>query len=145
MGIASTGPGKRSIGGSWGVGGTISSASLTTALTGSNNDLKYTSKASGSNYSGGNSTRVRYVVAGANTALSVSVSGQDITVNVATDGSSAATSTAAQVKTAIEASAPAAALVTVANATGNDGTGVVTALAFTSLAGGQDYTVGTSR
>lgn len=48
----------------------------------------------------------------------------------------AITSTAAQVKAAIDGSTPAAALVTVANAGGNDGTGVVTALAATALAGG---------
>lgn len=115
-------------------------ASLTTSLTGTNNDLTYTSVAKSS---GANSVRVRYVVAGASTALSVSVSTNDITVNVATDSGSAATSTAAQVAAAVTASTAAAALVTVANAPGNDGTGVVTALAFTALAGGTDSTRGT--
>lgn len=119
--------------------GTPTAASLTTALAGTNNDLKYTAKDISAN---GNSVRVRYVVAGVSTSLSVSVSGLDITVNVATDGSSAATSTAAQVKAAVEASQPAANLVTVANAPGNDGTGVVTALGFTSLAGGVPYVLG---
>jgi hypothetical protein len=127
------------------MGGTISLAALTTALTGTNNDLTYTSKATGNNYSSGNSIRVRYVVAGNNTALSVSVSGSDITVNVATDGSGNPTSTAAQVRTAVLASVPAAALVDVTLAAGNDGTGVVTALAFTSLSGASDYTLATGR
>lgn len=139
------GPTTRRIGGRWGVGGSIATATLTTALTGTNNDLTFASKATRPTLDAGNATRVRYVVAGNNTALSVAVAGQDITVNVATDGGGAATSTAAQVKTAIEASAPAAALVTVANAPANDGTGVVTALAYTNLSGGADYVVGTSR
>lgn len=52
------------------------------------------------------------------------------------------TSTAAQIKTAIEASAAATALVTVANAGGNDGTGVVIALAATPLASGVNGTAG---
>ncbi len=54
----------------------------------------------------------------------------------------AITSTAALIKTAIEASAAATALVTVANAGGNDGTGVVIALAATPLASGVDGTAG---
>jgi hypothetical protein len=115
-------------------------ATLTTTLTGTNNDLKYTSKAASAS---GNSIRVRYVDPGGNNAaLGVTVSTNDITVNLATDGSGAITSTAAQVKTAVDGSAPAAALVSVANATGNDGTGVVTALAFTALSGGLSSTRG---
>jgi hypothetical protein len=121
------------------VGGTNRNASLTTAIAGANNDLVYTSKGKGTQH---NSIRVRYVVAGASTALSVSVSGNDITVNSATDGASAATSTANQVAAAVAASTPAAALVTVANAAGNDGTGVITALGFTALSGGTDWTRG---
>ncbi len=114
-------------------------ASYTTNLTGTNNDLTYTAKNTGTD---GNSTTIRYVVAGVSTPLSVSVTGSAITVNVATNGSSAATSTAAQVRTAVLASAPALALVDVENATGNDGTGVVTALAVTNLAGGMASTLG---
>jgi hypothetical protein len=110
-----------------------SAASLTTSLAGANNDLTFTADTAGS---GGNSIRVRYVVAGTSTALSVSVSTNDITVNVATNGGGAPTSTAAQVKTAVDASGPAAALINTANAAGNDGTGVVAAMAFTNLAGG---------
>lgn len=54
----------------------------------------------------------------------------------------AITSTAAQIKTAIEASAAASTLVAVANAGGNDGTGTVTALAATPLASGVNGTPG---
>lgn len=114
-------------------------AFLVTAIAGNNNDLTYTAKTKGTI---GNSITVAYVVAGNNTALSVSVSSSAITVNVATDGGGAATSTAAQVAAAIAASVPAAALVTVANATGNDGTGVVAALTATALANGKDQTAG---
>lgn len=114
-------------------------AVLTTALTGTNNDLTYTSVAMSL---AANDITVRYVVAGASTALTVSVTGTAITVNVATSSGSAATSTAALIAAAIAASAPATALVTVANAAGNDGTGVVTALAATNLAGGRHDSVG---
>lgn len=112
---------------------------LTTALAGTNNDLTFTSTVADS---AGNSVRVRYVVAGVSTPLSVSVAGNDITVNVATNGASAATSTAAQVRDAVNASAAASALVAAANAAGNDGTGVVAALAFTNLTGGVTRTFG---
>ncbi len=105
----------------------------TTALAGVNNDLVYTAKTGGP---GGNNIRVRYVVAGASTPLTVVVEGYEITVNVATSAASAATSTATDVKYAVDAKADAAALVTVANAASNDGTGVVAAFAFTNLAGG---------
>jgi hypothetical protein len=114
---------------------TGSSATLTTALAGDNDDLTYTADARGTN---GNNVRVTYVAAGVSTPLSVSVAGNDITVNLATDAGGAATSTAAQVRDAVNADAGASALVTAANATGNDGTGVVAAMPFASLADGND-------
>lgn len=107
-------------------------ATLTTAIAGNNNDLLYVAKVPGT---AGNSIRVRYVVSGNNTPLSVSVAGNDITVNSATDGSAAATSTAADVKKALQANAAVNALVTVSNVLGNDNTGVIAALAYTNLAG----------
>lgn len=88
----------------------------------------------------GNSTTVAHVVAGANTALSVSVTGAAITVNLATNGSSVATSTAAQVVTAVNANGPASALVT-ASAVG-DGTGVAVAGTATALTGGKSMFTG---
>lgn len=106
-------------------------ATLTTSQ-GSNKDLTFISKSVGT---GGNSTTVRYVVSGANTPLSVSVVGQAITVNVATNGSSVATSTAAQVRDAINNSTTANVLVWAQSAPGSDATGVVSALAATNLAG----------
>ena len=116
--------------------GIIPVAALTTALTGTNNDLVFTSVVVGAN---GNLITIRYVdPAAANAPLSVSVSGHAITVNLATDGSSVITTTAAQVAAAILASPAASALVTTANAASNNGTGVVTALAATALTGGSD-------
>lgn len=77
---------------------------------------------------------ITHVVAGLNTALSVTVAGNDITVNVATDGAGAATSTAAQVVAAIQANGTANGLVTVSQYFfGGDGTGVVAAQAKTAL------------
>ncbi len=120
--------------GPWSTAGYPEAATFTTSLTGTNNDLTYTAKSASAS---GNTITLTYVVAGANTPLTVSVTDSAITVNVATNGSSAATSTAAQVKTAVDGSAPASALVSVANATGNDGTGVVTAMSVQTLAGGR--------
>jgi len=109
------------------------------AIAGTNNDLVWTANTGGT---AGNSIRIAYVVAGTNTPLSVSVAGNDITVNVATNGASAATSTAAQVAAAVAASSAAGRLVTGTNAAGNDGTGVVAAMGLTNLTGGTDYVVG---
>lgn len=91
----------------------------------------YTADAGGAS---GNSISVRYVVAGLNTALTVAVVGTAITVNLATDGAGAATTTAAGVAAAVQAFAASAALV---NAVAN-GTTSTLAAAFgvTSLAGG---------
>lgn len=109
-------------------------AFLETVLAGANNDLRYVARAGGTP---GNSVQVEYLVAGLNTALSVTASATKITVNVATDGAGAATSTASQVRTAIRAVAAAMALIrSVELAAGNDGTGVVVALVATNLAGG---------
>lgn len=60
-----------------------------------------------------------------NSPLSVTVTGNDITVSLATDAAGALTSTAAQVVAAINASQPASALVTASTYRGNAGAGVV--------------------
>lgn len=121
------------------LGGYPSPAGYTTSMTGTNNDLSFESKARGA---WTNNIRVRIVVSGNNTSESVSVSGLDITINSSTDGGGAATSTGDTVKAAIAASTPANALVSVADATGNDGSGVVAALAYTALSGGRNYVIG---
>lgn len=100
-----------------------------------NNDLTYTTKATGT---AANATTMTYAASGANQPLTVTVSGTDITVHLATDGSGNPASTANQVLAAINATTAAKALVTVALATGSNGTGIVTPLAQTHLAGGYD-------
>ena len=109
-------------------------ATLTTNLTGTHNDLTFTRAPAGRL---GNDITVRYVKPGTpNASLAGGVSCRDITVNLATNGSAAITSTATQVRTALAANAAAAALVSVAHSAGNDGNGVVTAMGATALAGG---------
>jgi hypothetical protein len=108
-------------------------ATLTTALAGTNNDALISALYHGA---AGNSIRFRIVVAGASTPASVAVSGNDITFNSATSGASAATSTLDQMIAAVNADPTAANLVFLQRAAGNDGTGVIAALAFTNLTGG---------
>jgi hypothetical protein len=111
-------------------------AALTTALSGANNDLTFTAKVKGE---AGNDITITYVNPGEETATeSVEVTGSDIVVTLRSV--SAVLSTAAQVKAAIEANAAANALVSVANANANDGTGAVTAMAEDALEGGVDGT-----
>ncbi len=109
-------------------------ATLSTDLAGDNNDLKFTAKLKGHF---GNTIKVAYVDPdAANAKLAVTVSGTTITVSLATGANKAITSTAANVKAAIEEVPAAAALVTVANVAGNSGEGVVAAMAATALANG---------
>lgn len=118
--------------------GPSTAAALTTALAGNNNDLTYTAVAAGAD---GNDITIAYVDPGANDAeLGVVVTGTAIVVNLATDENGAITSTAAEVDAANDGEVAAAALVTPANAGGNDGSGVVTALAATPLTGGMTPT-----
>lgn len=108
-------------------------AVVTIPGTGANAGVTYKAVDAGT---AGNSIRVRHVVAGNSTPLSISVAGLDITVNVATDGGGAPTSTATLIAAAILASGPASALVT-ATVTGN-GSGITLAAAYTNLVGGLD-------
>ncbi len=115
-------------------------AVLTTAISGINNDLTFTAVKGGTD---GNAITVRYIVAVdsggtaiASQPLFVEVAGNEIIVYLATDAAGAVTSTASQVLSAIQASAPASYLVTVALAPSNTGAGVVASLASTALTGG---------
>jgi len=108
-------------------------ATLTTSLTGANNDVTFSALRSGAS---GNAISVTYVDPGGATAtLGVTVSGTDITVNLGR-AASAINTTGTLLIAAVQAVPAAAALVNVANAAGNDGTGLVTALTKTNLAGG---------
>lgn len=108
-------------------------ASATINPTGANNSVVYTAKTEG------NDITIRYRDPNANSqALSVDVNSTQIIVNLATGVGGAITSTADQVKAAIAAS-DADDLVSSADAAGNDGTGVVTAIAATRLTGDRLY------
>ena len=108
-------------------------ASLVVNPAGTNNGLTY--RGYPGSGAAGHSFRVAHVVSGTNTPLSVTVSGNDVTVNVATNGAGAATSTANQVRDAVAAH-PYASRMVYAEATEGDGTGVVAAQALTNLSGG---------
>lgn len=111
-------------------------ATLRTGVPASNNGLTWTAKLAGIL---GNKISVRLVNPLANNAaLAVSVVGQAITVSLATGVGGAITTTAAQVKTAIEANAAANALVAVTHTSPSTGAAAVTAMAATFLAGGVD-------
>lgn len=99
--------------------------------------IQYTAKKTGAK---GNNISIEYVDPGqASQALSVTVNGTKITVSLATDGAGAITSTAADVVAAVNGDTDAAALVAAAlYGDGNDGSGVLDAVAETSLSGGLD-------
>lgn len=108
-------------------------AALTTALTGSDNDLVFTAKAGGS---WGNAIQVAYIDPGGVSAdPSVVVEGFLITVNLGR-AASAINTTAARVQSLVESNVDASKLVSVANAGSNDGSGLVTAMTATALTGG---------
>lgn len=113
-------------------------AVLTTNLTGTNNDLVFTAKTKGNT-----GITVAYIDPGATHTLSVAVVGKAITVTLGY-ATGAITSTASNVKTAIEANTAANALVSIANAGGNDGSGLVTAMAAAPLISGVDGTIATA-
>lgn len=119
-------------------GGAVA-ASLVTGVVANNNALKFTAKAAGA--VGNDISLTLTDPPGNNVALAVDVVGRDIQVTLATDGASAITTTAAQLKAAIEAS-PAADLVTVANEGASTGAAAVVAVNKTDLAGGTDASVG---
>lgn len=109
-------------------------ASLTTALAGSNNDIVLTAAVPGP---GGNAITLALVdPMGNSQALGIVVTGNAIVANLATGLTGTITTTATALLAALAASAPATALATGALAPGNDGTGVVTALTATHLSGG---------
>lgn len=97
-------------------------------------DLTFTADIAGV---GGNSISLTYIKpAAASQALSVSVSGNDITVSLATDVGALAISTANDIKTALDGNAAAAALIN--TAVSGVGTTVQAAQAQTFLTGGAD-------
>lgn len=109
-------------------------ASLTTALTGTNNDIVWTAVSGGPQ---GNGIWIRYVDPEAdNSPLEVDVADKGITIYLATDGSGVITSTADDLKAAVAAHPVAQGLVVGTDVGGDDGSGVVTAMAASYLTGG---------
>jgi hypothetical protein len=106
-------------------------ATLSTNLSNATqNDLKFTAVRTGDS---GTAISMQYVDPGEETAAeSVSVTGSAIIVTLRSVSN--VLSTAAEVKTALDAAPAVAAFITTAFKTGNDGSGVVAALAHTHLA-----------
>lgn len=110
------------------------SAAVTINMTNANADLTYTATEAGTD---GNSVNVTHVDPGvADAALSVTTFVKSIIVSLATDANGDITSTAAEVKAAVNANADAAALATCDDE--GDGSGVVNAVANTFLTGGSN-------
>lgn len=113
--------------------------SLSTALTGANNDLKFTAKTISTT---GNSNTVQYIDPSANNAsLSVTITPDTgfatLEISLATDSSGDITTTANDILVALAAEGTDFTdFMTVALVSGNDGSGVVTAMAQTNLSGG---------
>jgi len=109
-------------------------ATLTTALGVANAELVFTAKTRGA---AGNDITIEYVdPVEANAAVAVEVDGTAIKVLLVPGGGGAITTTANDIIAAFVDNT----LVSVAKKAGNDGSGVVTAMAATALAGGQDST-----
>jgi hypothetical protein len=110
---------------------------LTVDCTNVDSDIVYTAV---SKHIGSDKVSVEYIdPSSASASLSISVDGRKITVNLATSSASAITSTAAEVKTAIEGDSDANALVTMALET--SGAGVVEAKAEDTLDGQNSITI----
>ncbi len=114
------------------IGNNLASTALTGGIDATGGAVKFTdARAEGS----AGTLSVSFVNPGGNNAaLGVVVSGNAITVNLATNGTGAITSTAADIVTAIQASTSASALVNVKS----DTAGVVGAVASTNLTQGTD-------
>ncbi|MGB3944518.1 MAG: hypothetical protein WBK88_06990 [Methanothrix sp.] len=111
-------------------------AALSTDLVGDNNDLDYTAKMGGTI---GNSISIEYSdPSAASQKLSVTVTAAAIEVSVATNGDSEIITTAAQIMALLNANRDASRWVDVSLKTGNDGSGVVTAMAEDNLEGGSN-------
>jgi hypothetical protein len=120
-------------------------ASLTINPTGGNNSMLYRARAAYYGPTGAN-IRVQYRdPGGASQPLTITVNTLDIIVDLATNTAGAITSTAAQIKTAIEGDVDANALVQITHNSPDDGTGVVTAMALTNLILGNTGSKGTLR
>lgn len=117
-------------------GGTLAGAKSSKAIGTTNQQTLVTAILAGT---AGNSIQYGHVNGGASQSLSVGVVGTVITVNLATDGASAVTSTVSDVVDAVNGNAAAAALVLATNGVGN-GSGLAIAGAVAALTGGTNGT-----
>lgn len=115
-------------------------ASLSTALTGNNNDLDWTAVADGTE---GNYIAIKYTDPGTDAASEESISvdydggpGGCVLIDITLRNVGDVLSTADEIKAALLADAEASALVTAADKAANDGSGAVIAMAATRLASG---------
>lgn len=116
-------------------------ATLTTSLSGENNDLVFTAKTGGGNIGPGNDISIEYVNPGTSqVACAVSVEGKAISVILKHSGD-AITATAENVKDAIEADEDAKKLVTVAKVGEETMAGTVAAMSKAFLTGGKEKLV----
>ena len=106
-------------------------AAYQTNLGGANDDLKLTATEPGTP---GNAYTIEYVVDGDNTPLTVERTGRAFVVNVETDDNGDPVSTAQEVMDAINQAV--AGYIVAELKSGNDGTGVVAAMAAQSFTGG---------
>lgn len=106
-------------------------AEVTIGTTALNTAIVYTAKEAGT---AGNNIRIRYVAGTSADALSAAIDGNDITVTLATDTEGLVTSTASDVLAEVNGITDTP--VTAELAEGSDGSGVVKARDFVSLAGG---------
>lgn len=114
---------------------TPAKATADTAITGADNDLRFTAQRGGS---WGNAIRVQYIDPGTPSAvLSIDVDGFDVTVNLATDSGSAIITTANEIAAKLAVDSFASRLLAAEAAPGNTGAGVVDAMSFVTLAGGE--------
>jgi hypothetical protein len=113
-----------------------SPSTVTLNPTGDNNNITLTAKTPGED--GDDISITLADPSGNSQALAVNVTGTDIVVSLATGAGGAITSTAQSVIDAINADTDAKELVIASLPTGNDGTGVVTAITKTQLDNGSD-------
>lgn len=118
---------------------TPTAATLSTTMTGANNDIVGTAVDAG--VSGNDITLALVDPSGNDEVLAIVVTGTDIVVNLATDGSGVITTTATELLAALAADEDASALATFALKGSDTGAGVVTALTETAFSGGLAYTV----
>jgi hypothetical protein len=136
--VASLGAGGTGVVGVVVTGTLDTRATLTTALAGANNDLVYTAKLSGVE---GNTISIEYENPGVETPTETVTVTAGTAIKVVLRSVTGVLSTAAQVQTAIQGHAAANALVSIANAAGNNGTGAVIDMNAVNLTGGAGMNV----